>query len=93
MAPNAGETGNYEDRQQLQLGHVSHQAISSKLRLRSSEAKNTGKTTEPIREFQTVPHRVVKVDSEHISTAHIEWPKGNQVRAVDVAGAISSSWM
>lgn len=64
-----------------------------KLRLRSSEAKNTGKTTEPIREFQTVPHRVVKVDSEHISTAHIEWPKGNQVRAVDVAGAISSSWM
>lgn len=34
--------------------------------------------TDPIREFQTVPCKVVKVDSEHISTAHIEWPEGKQ---------------
>lgn len=51
------------------------------MRLRSRDAKHEGTTTEvtdPIRNFQTVPHKVVKVDSEHISTAHIEWPEGKQ---------------
>lgn len=45
-----------------------------KLPFRGSRAK----VTDPIREFQTVPCKVVKVDSEHISTAHIEWPEGRQ---------------